>query len=117
MSLRSKLSNRTAFILLPRLVCITGHLPPFQQYTRDMYYKKLLGRANTACILLPGKDELTSQKYRRAEDKYRQMMTNDIRLYNADTYSLFVGRYLNFELPQLILRAIVHNGTYTIQSG
>lgn len=118
MSLRSKLSNRTAFIFATTLgFVLLGTYLLFQQYTRDMYYKKLLGRANTAAFFYLEKDELTSQKYREIEDKYRQMTNEAIRLYNADTYNLFVDDTLNFELPQLILRTIVHNGTYTFSLG
>lgn len=118
MSLRSKLSNRTAFIFAATLgFVLLGTYLLFQQYTRDMYYKKLLGRANTAAFFYLEKDELTSQKYREIEDKYRQMTNEAIRLYNADTYNLFVDDTLNFELPQLILRTIVHNGTYTFSLG
>ena len=116
MSLRSKLSNRSALIFGCTLgFVLLGTYLLFQQYTRDEYYKKLVGRANTAAFFFLEKDELTSQKYREIEEKYRRITNESVRLYHAHTFQPFVGDSLDFKVPETVLHTIVKDGSHNFR--
>ncbi|MBS1588820.1 MAG: HAMP domain-containing histidine kinase [Bacteroidetes bacterium] len=118
MSLRRKLSYRIAFsfgIIMGLTLIVTYLL--FRQYTREIYYKKLMERAIIAAHFYLEKDELTNQKYREIERRYRQMVNESIRIYYADDYQLFVDDTLHFQLTKHTLSQIVQNEKYSFKQG
>lgn len=118
MSLRSKLSNRSAFIFSGTLgFVLLGTYFLFQQHTSDLYYKKLLERAHTAAFFYLEKDELSSQKYREIEKRYKQGEGESIRLYYAQTGHIFIDDTLRYELPETTLSTIISTGSHTFRIG
>ncbi|MBS1774798.1 MAG: HAMP domain-containing histidine kinase [Bacteroidetes bacterium] len=118
MSLRRKLSYRIAFsfgIIMGLTLIVTYLL--FRQYTREIYYKKLMEKAIIAAHFYLEKDELTNQKYREIERRYRQMVNESIRIYYANDYQLFVDDTLHFQLTKHTLSQIVQNEKYSFKQG
>ncbi|WP_343702339.1 HAMP domain-containing sensor histidine kinase [Chitinophaga sp.] len=116
MSLRAKLGNQSALIFACTLgFVLLGAYLLFEHYTREVYYKKLQGRANTAAFFYLEKDELNSARYREIEEKYKQISGEPIRLYHAGTRELFIDDKLELALPNNVLNTIAKQGSYNFR--
>ncbi|WP_341840281.1 HAMP domain-containing sensor histidine kinase [Chitinophaga caseinilytica] len=118
MSLRRKLTNRSALIFAATLgFVLLGAYLLFRHYTRDLYYRKLEERARTAALFYLEKDELTGHKYREIEEKYRQISAAPIRLYYADDFRIYVPDGQDYSLSRPQLEAVMPHGVRMFQVG
>ena len=119
MSLRSKLLYRTTVAFTITLCFVlSGTYLLFQRYTRNMYYKTLQERANTAAFFYLEKDDLTHSKYQEISKKFKQDTEGAIRLYHAHTHTLYINNDTqHYDLPDAMLDAIEKEGAHTFNLG
>lgn len=118
MTLRNKLIILSTLLFAFALgLVFLGTFLLFKQHTRELYFKKLLERANTAAYFYFEKDEVNDKKYRSIEAQYRRIYNESIRVYHADDKSLFIDDKLNLRISAKMLDKIVAEGNHTFKLG
>lgn len=118
MTLRNKLIILSTLLFAFALgLVFLGTFLLFKQHTRELYFKKLLERANTAAYFYFEKDEVNDKKYRSIEAQYRRIYNESIRVYHADDKSLFIDDKLNLRISAKMLDKIVAEGNHTFRLG
>ncbi len=118
MTLRNKLTILSTLLFAFALgLVFLGTFLLFKEHTRELYFKKLLERANTAAYFYFEKDEVNDKKYRSIEAQYRRIYNESIRVYHADNKSVFIDDKLNFKLSDETLNKIVDEGNLTFKLG
>lgn len=118
MTLRNRLTILSTLLFAFALgLVFLGTFLLFKEHTRELYFKKLLERANTAAYFYFEKDEVNDQKYRSIEAQYRRIYNESIRVYHANDKSLFIDDKLDFRLSAEMLDKIVSEGNLTFKLG
>ena len=118
MTLRNKLTILSTLLFAFALALVfLGTFLLFKEHTRELYFKKLLERANTAAYFYFEKDEVNDKKYRSIEAQYRRIYNESIRVYHANDKSLFIDDKLDLKLPNDMLDKIVAEGNLTFKLG
>jgi len=100
MKLRNKLSLRSTLVFACTLCLVSlGTYLLFRQYTHQLYNKKLLERVRLAADFYLEKDELSDKTYKEVEARFRRITNESIRLYHANSDSLYIDDSLAFDIP------------------
>lgn len=114
MTIRNKLATSSTLLFAVTVgAVLLGTFVIFKHLTHDLYYNRLLERANTVAYFYFEKDEVTEKSFKNIEIKFLRISTESIRVYKLPQLNILVHDSIPQSIPTDILSEIQSSGNKT----